>query len=222
VFELATRRARLTLVGHAGPVQALAFSPDGGRLATGSADTTAIVWDLSGREWSRYATHIPNRADWDALSSAVPEEAWRSMARLVCHPHDAVALLRRFLRPAPGKGLNGAAVSRLIGQLGSDDFETRERAERALLAAAAGQEGRLSRALEKATDLEVKMRLRRIVRQVPFWPGPELLRPLRAIEVLERLGTPEARQFLRQLSVGNADARLTLEAKAALKRLGMG
>jgi hypothetical protein len=211
VFDLATRRARLRLSGQVGP--------DGGQLATGSTDTTAIVWDLSGREWSRYATRRPNRADWDSLSSAVPEEAWRTMARLVCRPREAVALLHRHLRPARGKGLTDAAVGRLIGQLGSDDFETRHGAEMALRDAVAGHEAQLLRALRKATDLEVKLRLRRILVDVSAWPGPELLRPRRALEVLERLGTPEARKLLRVLAAGNADARLTLEARATLKRL---
>jgi WD40 repeat protein len=219
VAEVATGRIRLRLSGHAGPVQALAFSPDGTRLATGSADATAIVWDLTGREWSRSATRRPGRADWDGLNRPSAEEAWGSMARLVCHPREAVALLRRHLRPAPGKGLTDAVVARLISQLGSDDFERRQAAEMALRVAATGHATQLLRVLQKGGDLEVKMRLRRILQHVPAWPDPELLRPVRAVEVLERLGTAEARKFLRELSGGNAEARLTREAKAALKRL---
>jgi len=35
----------ITLKGHAGPLSSVAFSPDRKRLATGSWDNTAIVWD---------------------------------------------------------------------------------------------------------------------------------------------------------------------------------
>ncbi|MBX9627304.1 MAG: WD40 repeat domain-containing protein [Gemmataceae bacterium] len=36
-----------TLAGHAAPVTGLRFSPDGKLLATGSADTTVLLWDLA-------------------------------------------------------------------------------------------------------------------------------------------------------------------------------
>jgi hypothetical protein len=47
----------------------------------------------------------------------------------------------------------------------------------------------------------------------------ERLREMRALEVLEGLGTPEARKLLEALAGGTADAVLTQEAKAALQRL---
>jgi eukaryotic-like serine/threonine-protein kinase len=37
--------AKLTLLGHTGPVSSVAFSPDGKRIVTGSHDGTAKVWD---------------------------------------------------------------------------------------------------------------------------------------------------------------------------------
>ena len=48
---------------------------------------------------------------------------------------------------------------------------------------------------------------------------PESIRTLRAMEVLERIGTPQARQVLEGLAHGAPGATVTQEAEAALKRL---
>src|SRR5207302_347659 len=48
---------------------------------------------------------------------------------------------------------------------------------------------------------------------------PEVLRTLRAIAALERVGTPEARAVLERMARGNPDAIETRDAKSALDRL---
>ncbi len=47
VWDLATRRERLSLKGHTGLVNSVAFSRDGSRIASGSHDQTVRVWDAA-------------------------------------------------------------------------------------------------------------------------------------------------------------------------------
>ncbi len=48
LWETASMHQRRSFVGHQARVGCLAFSPDGTKLASGSDDTTALIWDLSG------------------------------------------------------------------------------------------------------------------------------------------------------------------------------
>jgi WD40 repeat protein len=49
LVDVATGKVARTLEGATGVVTAVAFSPDGKTLVTGSNDTTALVWDLTGK-----------------------------------------------------------------------------------------------------------------------------------------------------------------------------
>jgi WD40 repeat protein len=47
VYDWPTKKMLHTFYGHAGPVTALRFSPDGKFLASGAQDTSVLLWDLS-------------------------------------------------------------------------------------------------------------------------------------------------------------------------------
>jgi WD40 repeat protein len=46
VWNAVTRELVKIYTGHAGPVRSVAFRADGRALVSGSADMTALVWDL--------------------------------------------------------------------------------------------------------------------------------------------------------------------------------
>lgn len=59
IYDVAKRRELLELKGHKGQVAALAFSPDGKTLMTGSWDQTVRLWDTStGKERANYQWDI--------------------------------------------------------------------------------------------------------------------------------------------------------------------
>jgi hypothetical protein len=113
-------------------------------------------------------------------------------------------------------------LARLIADLDSKTFAVREKATRELenLSELAGSACR--QALERQTSLEVRQRLEALLdrqAQQRLKPSPEVLRGLRALEVLELTGTKQARTTLSRLSQGAAAARLTMDAKETLARL---
>jgi hypothetical protein len=106
----------------------------------------------------------------------------------------------------------------LIADLDNDDFARREAASKQLAAFGAQAEPALRKALADTQSAEVRSRIQALLKALDQWvvTNPDALRSLRAIWVLERIGTPEARAVLGDLAKGAPEARQTQEAQAAL------
>jgi HEAT repeat protein len=76
----------------------------------------------------------------------------------------------------------------------------------------------LRKALASKPAPEVRRRIESILKKSRTL-SPETLLVVRAVEVLENIGTPEARELLKSLADGVPEAVLTQEAKASLERL---
>src|SRR5207244_7275146 len=101
-------------------------------------------------------------------------------------------------------------------------FAARDRATQELrkLGGAAGPALREARELKPSKEMSQRIQLLLDEFARPASAGDEL-RLVRAVELLERLNTPAARQLLEQLAGGAAGARLTEEATAARERLAV-
>jgi hypothetical protein len=79
----------------------------------------------------------------------------------------------------------------------------------------------LHQALDGKPTLDVRKRVLKLLEQAPASPWPaETLRALRAVWVLEHIGTPEARRGLEALAKGEGAAWETTAARDALDRMG--
>ena len=113
-------------------------------------------------------------------------------------------------------------MERLITDLDSDRFEVRDAAARELTQLGEQVEPALRRVLEGKPSPEARRRVEALLTGPRRVRSPEGLRGLRAVQALECVGTAEARRVLEGLSRGAPEARLTREAKAALRRLAGG
>ncbi len=222
IWEVSTGTLRQDLAGHEGLIASLAFAPDGSKLATGGWDTSVLVWDLVARDVEAKGRPAAKELDdlWAALDNVDGTAGFRAMGRLLAAPAEAVALFKKNLEPVKGQAADAVKLAQLIADLDHKRFNKREEASKQLELVGGAVEQELKKALADNPSVEKKKRLGELLDKLQTSGiKPELVRPLRAIEVLERLGTTEARQVLETLAGGAPEARLTREAKTALARV---
>jgi hypothetical protein len=174
-----------------------------GRVAEGRPDTAK----LSPRQLEDL------RAD---LAGADAGRAHRALWTLASAPTQAIPLFRGQLRPVVAA--DAERVAGLLADLNSADFARRNRATKDIQKMGDGALPALHKALADRPPLEVRRRVERLLEGLAAW-SPEQLYALRAVEILECIGSPGAREVLDALAKGVPEAFLTREAQASLSRL---
>jgi hypothetical protein len=223
VQEMGTGAVRRVLATDQRGVSGLAFSPDSRLLASVSMDGTALLWDLTapapGDAAAAELTDKDLAALWGDLGGRDGAKVDRAVVRLAADPKRSVPFLRDNVKRAESAE-DEKVLAKLIADLDSDDFETRKRAQEELGNRGARVKPALLRALEGKPSLDVRKRLEALLGELDSSPqGPWDARLLRGVEVLERIGTAEARQALEALAGGPAHHPLTEDARAAAGRL---
>lgn len=212
---------------HAGPVLAAVFSADGKLLASGATDGKVLLRDISGiyPKLSQGGEAIPAKKlerYWAGLASRNPRQAFPAVWVLGMSPRQAMPLFAERLTPLAVL-MDKNRVGQLITELDDDKFTVREKAVQDLEKMGSLVEPILRKALTGVLpSLEVRRRIERILEKIKVEQGgvsPEVLRASRALVVLERFGTPEAKTLLEKFAGGMPEAQLTQDAKAALERL---
>lgn len=222
-WETSTGKERLRFAGHGGGVRAVAFSRDGQTLGTGSSDgflrvihvirliheDRPIRTELDRKELETY---------WNDLGGADGPRAFRAIADLTLAPGHSLPFLREQLPPAVS--VDEKRLTDLIRMLNSAKFAVREKASEELSELGDLAIPALKKALAGNPPAESRRRIEQMLAKLQ---GPITLlkqaRGLRAVEVLEHVGSPEARQVLENLAKGAPEGWLTQEAKASLDRL---
>jgi WD40 repeat protein len=220
LIEIASGRVRVELTGHRHGVRRLAFSPDGKALASGGEDNVVLLWDVTGARTGAAVKGASEReltAWWADLAGEDAQRAGAAVASLIRTPGQSVAFLKDRLHPAEAQ--DEKRLARLIAEFDAGSFQKRDAANRELARLGEQAEPALRRALKNGPPLEVSRRIETLLERLERGPlPPETMRALRAIEVLEHVGTLETRRCLEALAKGT-EARQTRDAKAALDRL---
>lgn len=218
VWELSTFEEQCVFRGDQGTIATLAFSPNERTLATGGHDTTVLLWDslsLTGTPSAAPFSANELVGHWEKLRERNAPGAYVAMQALATAQEALVPFLRERLKPV--RELPPRQVKKLLASLDSEQFLVRQDATAELEREGERVIAALRKAIEGRTSPEVRNRLEMLLQEKPL--SAETLRQIRAVEILEYIGTPEARKLLEELAGGTDGARVTRQAKAALQRL---
>jgi WD40 repeat protein len=214
VREVATGRIRLQIPADRA-VSSCGFSPDGRLLAVATRPHPIEIYDLaadlSAGKWN------PEKLDgvWATLARPDAAAAFTTICQLRAYPTEAMAFLRQRLKPpkAPDRDWLAARVR----DLDAASYRDREKAT-ADLAAAGEFVADALRHAEQSASPEARQRIANLLPKVETMT-PEMLRSIRACEVLEGIATAEARSLLVDWARLAPASTLGREAAESLERI---
>jgi WD40 repeat protein len=220
LWEAATLIKVARLEGHPLGVRDFAFSPEGRRLLTGSADTTAAIWDittmaLQGDLPKLQLSQAQLDEHWRQLSSSVTSDFYPALWKLVAAGDASVPLIARNVRPKPH--LDPAQLKTWLADLDHEQFARRDEAMRGLERLGPAIEAELLGLLKSKFSLEKQRRVEQLLKSIG--PTPERLRAHRALMVLEQIGSPAAKAALADFAKGEPRDPFTREAGESVKRV---
>jgi hypothetical protein len=156
--------------------------------------------------------------DFTQNDDAGTKKARQGIAAMIQAPQLAVPFLKERLKPVPRP--DAKRIEQCLVDLDSGNFKTREKAMSELEALGELALPALDKKLaDKTLSVEARRRMEALAQKPRTVLSGGELRNLRAVEVLEGIGTPDAKAVLDTLAHGGEGAVLTEQARRALARL---
>ncbi len=186
-----------------------------------------LIWDLARHQprVERVKLSEEQLADhWRHLAGSDAATADLSLCQLSAASAQAVSYLNQRLQAVPEVPKD--KVRALIADLDSQVFAKRDQASRELIHLQETAEEALPDLLKGTPSLEVRRRAESILLKLtesrskppPLAAGEEL-QAVRAVEVLEKIATPEVHAILVRIARGSPRAWRTREAQASVQRM---
>jgi hypothetical protein len=184
------------------------------------ADSRLFVWSAdANRDWR--PRPLPGEPAlerlWETLRTDDPLDLYGCSQLFAASPDATVAFLRKRLSPVPVG--DSARIEKLVADLQKAEYNDRKKAVVELRKIGALAVPALRQAAERGGEDVVRRMLFEFESLAPLRDN---IRASRAVGVLERIGTDDARALLGELAKGAPEAALTVEAKAALERSAKG
>lgn len=214
VWDVASGTLLHRFEGHSSRAYSARFALDGRTLLSHSMDLTGYVWDLRpklGPADARTTAQL-----WDDLGGE-PRAAFRAVWLAAADPKAPVVFGEKLPSPAQ---VDGKRFQKLVEELASPEFKTREAAEKEIKTFGLGALQLARKAREETDSPEVRDRLDRLIRG---WTveamTPEGWRRRRAVVAMELAGTMESQELLKRWAKDVPGTVLSNAAAAALGRL---
>src|SRR5262249_6584430 len=153
---------------------------------------TVLVWALPVGKTDDW---LSDERAWRELGAEESSIGCAALKYFIADPDAGAKWLAKHLRPDP----DAERIARLIADLDDDEVAVRQKATQELAKLGARARGALKEAIRDRPSLELLRRCKSLLAKLPEAPDAERLRTLRAIESLERMGTPAAQAVLKDL-----------------------
>jgi DNA-binding beta-propeller fold protein YncE len=203
--------------GHDDVITGLVFTIDDKALASSSADCTILIWDVTAKTVAKTVADGKSDQDWQALRGEDAQKAFAAMRRLAADPQSALKIAGEQLKPA--KAVDSQWVADRLRDLDHEKFAERDRATRELEELGDGVAVALEKFLTTKPSVEARQRAEKLLAKIRGGEATDqAAQSLRALEVLEWIGTAKARELVEKLAKGAEGVSLTEDAKRILKR----